>query len=96
MKTPVIETGDFTAYYDQYEDKTFLHCDVFRYNKRVKNDLHAALKLLVALRRTPLFAIHETGDLKHLKFLSMLGFKYVETRNFEDTKLIEIYMKEVI
>jgi len=95
MKTPVIETDDFTAYYDQYEDHTFLHCDVYRYNKSVKIDLRDSLKLLLAIRKSPLYCIHECGDEKHQKFLSMLEFTHVETRKCKDNKIIDIYMKEV-
>ena len=96
MKTPVIETNDFTAYYDQYEDHTFLHCDVYRYNKSVKTDLQQGLKLLLAIRKSPLFAIHELHDSKHLKFITMLGFKYLETRLCLDNCKRDIYVTEEI
>ena len=94
MKTPVIETDDFTAYYDQHEDHTFLHCDVYRYNKSVKKELQQGLKLLLAIRKSPLFAIHELHDSKHLKFITMLGFKYLETRLCLDNCKRDIYVTE--
>lgn len=94
MKTVVIETDDFTAYYDQHQEHTFLHCDVYRYNKSVKSDLQTGLKVLLALRHSPLFAIHEIHDSKHLKFITMLGFKYLETRLCLDSCTRDIYIKQ--
>lgn len=94
MKTVVIETDDFTAYYDQHQEHTFLHCDVHRYNKSVKSDLQTGLKVLLALRQSPLFAIHEIHDSKHLKFITMLGFEYLETRLCLDSCTRDIYIKQ--
>jgi len=94
IKTPVIETSSFTAYYEQYEEHTFLHCDVYRYNRTVKRDLKHGLKLLLLMRTTPLFAIHEQGDTKHLKFLTMLGFEYLTTTPCEDGKNRDIYITD--
>jgi len=92
MKTPVIESDDFTAYYDQYEEHTFLHCDVYRYNKSVKRDLQDSLKLLLAIRKSPLFAIHEQHDNKHLKFLTMLGFEYLTETTCQDDIVRDVYI----
>ena len=94
MKTPVIETDDFIAYYEQYEEHTFLHCDVYRYNRTVKRDLNQGLKLLLLIRVTPLFAIHDQEDIKHLKFLTMLGFDYLTTVSCQDKKLRDIYITD--
>ena len=94
MKTVVIETDDFTAYYDQHQEHTFLHCDVYRYNRSVKTDLQTGLKVLSALRQTPLFALHEIHDSKHLKFITMLGFKYLETRLCLDGCTRDIYITQ--
>lgn len=94
MKTPVIETDDFIAYYEQYEEHTFLHCDVYRYNRTVKRDLNQGLKLLLLIRATPLFAIHDQEDIKHLKFLTMLGFDYLTTVSCQDKKLRDIYITD--
>jgi hypothetical protein len=94
MKTVVIETDDFTAYYDQHQEHTFLHCDVYRYNSSVKSDLQTGLKVLSALRQTPLFALHEIHDSKHLKFITMLGFKYLETRLCLDGCTRDIYITQ--
>ena len=94
MKTPVIETDDFIAYYDQYEEHTFLHCDVYRYNKAVKRDLNQGLKLLLLIRATPLFAIHDQEDIKHLKFLTMLDFEYLTTIKCKDEKNRDVYIIE--
>lgn len=95
MRARVIERDNYTVWFDQYEDQTFLHCEVYRYNKTVKFELINYLKFLLRIRQSPLYAIHERDDPKHLKFLTMLGFKYLETRVTATNKVIEIYHKEV-
>lgn len=92
MRARVIERDNYTVWFDQYEDQTFLHCKVYRYNKTVKFELINYLKFLLRLRKSPLYAIHERDDPKHLKFLTMLGFKYLETRICLDHLSRDIYV----
>ena len=39
MKTPVILYKDYTIFTEQYEDKLFLHCDVYKWNKETKKSV---------------------------------------------------------
>ena len=87
MKVPVIETQDFTIYLDQDSDHTFIHCDVRVYSGTVKRNLEHALQLLLSIRQTPLLALHDQGDSKHHKFLTLLGFEYLtETQCLDGTE----------
>ena len=94
MKVPVIEAENFTAYYDFHGNHTFLHCDVFKYNRSVRKELQQGLKLLVNIRQSPLFAIHEQNDSKHLKFITMLGFEYLTTTVCRDNTARDIYITQ--
>jgi hypothetical protein len=92
-KAVVIEHPHFTAYLEQSGDYTFLHCDVTRYNKAVKRDLLRGLHLLLSMRKSPLFALHEQGDTKHHKFLTMLGFEFLTaTTDCPDEETRDIYI----
>lgn len=76
MKTPVILYKDYTIFTEQYEDKLFLHCDVYKWNKHIKKSLHHSLELILRLYKEDVYALHEnTQDKKHKKFLQMYGFK---------------------
>ena len=94
MRARVIERSNYTVWFDQYEDQTFLHCNVYRYNKTVKKELQNYLQFLLRIRQSPLYAIHQIGDKKHKKFLQMLEFELFETRVTKNKETIEIYFKE--
>ena len=76
MKTPVINTDDYTVYFEYTYNNTFIHCDCYRWSKMVKLQLKSDIDKLVELHRKPIYAVHDIGDKKHLKFLKMLGFEY--------------------
>jgi len=96
MKVPVIESDNFNVYYEHHDGLTWIHCDVFLYNKSVREELLMGMRLLMTLRETPLMALHEHGDFKHKKFLKMLGFSYQQTNLCVDGQARDIYRKEVI
>jgi hypothetical protein len=95
MKVPVMQTRDFDVFYELHDGHTWIHCDVRRYNKSVRNELIVALKLLMAIRETALYAVHEIDDKKHQKFITKLGFKYLQSNLCTDGKQRDIYIKEV-
>ena len=92
MRARVIERGNYTVWFDQHNDYTILHCNVYRYNKTVKKELKNYLKFLLRIRQSPLYALSERGDNKHVKFLTMLGFIYLETKVCLDNKTRDIYV----
>lgn len=88
-KTPVIIRDDYAVFYEpitintQYDPNTienrlfvFVHCDVKRWTPSVKRALSRDFNLLISLIDMPLFAMHTNGDTKHLKFLTLFGFKH--------------------
>ena len=92
MRARVIERSNYTVWFDQHNDYTFLHCNVYRYNKTVKKELQNYLQFLLRIRQSPLYALSERGDTKHVKFLTMLGFLYLETKVCLDEKTRDIYV----
>ena len=94
-KTPVIIRDHYVVYFEVWEGMTFIHCDVFKWNKTIREDLKHNFSLLKKLHRSPIYAVHEQhlGN-KHKKFLSTFGF--VHFADHMDTKgnPIEIYINE--
>ena len=78
MKVPVVTSDDYILYFELYETYTFIHCDCFRWSKMVKKHLEKDLDLLASIHRKDIYAIHETNDKKHLKFIEMLKFVFVK------------------
>ena len=95
MRVPVIQSHNFDVFYEYHDGLTWIHCNVFRYNKSVKKELEMGMRLLMALRDTPLMCLHELDDIKHKKFIKMLGFKYQQTNLCHDGTIRDIYKKEV-
>lgn len=92
MKVVVIDKKEYTVKYDQYLDYTFIHCDInTRWTKAVKAQLKEDFNQLLKLRESPLFAMHELGDEKHLKFLQQFGFKYYQDVVGNDDILRQVY-----
>jgi len=80
MKLPIIERPEYTVFFEPvpYKDHilTFIHCDIrSKWSKSVKERLKRDFEVLTELRESPIFALHTIGDHKHLKFISLFGFK---------------------
>lgn len=79
MKTPVIFSKDYIVYLEEHAGASFIHCDCFGWTKTIKKSLLEDLSLLFTIHRKPVYAVHEIGDDKHLKFLLMMGFTFYNT-----------------
>ncbi len=77
-KVPVVRRPEYTLYFEQAaRDHTFIHCDVYTWSPRVVRQLTADWQAVQALHGGPIFALHTPGDRKHLKFITLFGFKLV-------------------
>lgn len=76
MKTPVIQSKDYTVYFENYNGLTIIHCDCYRWTKETKRSLTEDWLKLQSIHRNPIYAIHEIDDDKHLKFITMMGFEF--------------------
>ena len=92
-KQPVITKKDYIVYLEFAFKMTFIHCDCFRWNKTVKTNLLKDLEKLASLRTEPLFAIHEIDDKKHLKFITMMGFKHFMDFTGADNKMRQLFVR---
>lgn len=79
MKTPVIVSPSYIVYLEEHAGASFIHCDCFGWTKAIKKALTEDLNKLFQIHRKPVFAVHEIGDEKHLKFLSIVGFTFFNT-----------------
>lgn len=93
MKTPVITSNDYTVYFEFSFNMTFIHCDCYRWSKNVKQQLTEDFNKLVSIHRQPIYAIHEIGDDKHLKFITMMGFEHFKDFTGSDNKLRQLFVR---
>lgn len=77
MKTPVIRRKDYVVCFESYHGLTFIHCECASWSKTIKQNLIKDFDVLCSIHEPPIYAFHEIGDSKHLKFLEMFGFKYL-------------------
>lgn len=93
MKIPVIKTKDYTVYLEEDHGSLFIHCDCFKWNKTVKRQLKEDVDKLSKNSIKPIYAIHEVDDRKHLKFISMMGFKYHMDFIGLDNKMRQLFVR---
>ena len=93
MKQPVISNNDYILYLEFAYKSTFIHCDCFRWSKEIKKRLLKDLDKLCELRTEPIFAIHEIEDKKHLKFITMMGFKHFMDFTGADNKMRQLFVR---
>lgn len=95
MKTPVIRRKDYTVYFENHEGNTFIHCDCHRWNKTVKQNLIKDFDVLCSLQEVSIYALHDIGDSKHLKFLTMFGFEWLCDVTCIDDVVRQIFERKV-
>ena len=78
MKVPVISSADYIVYFEPHEQYNFIHCDCFGWSKQIKRQLVEDIDLLTSVYRKDIYAFHELGDNKHLKFIQVFNFTYVK------------------
>lgn len=92
MKLPVVVCDDYTLYLENYLGFWFIHCDCSRWSKTVKQSMFDDL---VSIQHKDFYAIHEIGDKKHEKFLTLFGFEYLEDFVGADNKLRQRYVRRL-
>jgi hypothetical protein len=95
LKAVVISNRFYTVFFEQYQNLTFIHIDVsVSYTATVKQLMLQDLKVLMALRDSPLFALHDPDDLKHKKFLKLMGFSYLQNVPMTSGSVREVFIKD--
>jgi hypothetical protein len=96
LKAVVISNSFYTVFFEQYQNLTFIHIDLnVVYRASIKQAMIHDLKILMSLRDSPIFALHNPSDLKHKKFLKLMGFTYLQPVACIDKTAREIFIKEV-
>ena len=95
MKTPVIQRADYTVYFEYHDGNTFIHCDCHRWSKTVRQNLIHDTDVLIGLQDYPVYALHEIGDIKHLKFLERAKFTYLLNVMCTDGKERQVFERKV-
>jgi hypothetical protein len=79
-KTPVCRRRDYTIYLQEIEGTCWAHCDVTRWSHQTAKQLRADSDAIHAMQGREIFALNEpTGDLKHQKFMALMGFRHHKT-----------------
>lgn len=76
FKVPVCRRLAYTIYLQNIEGTCWAHCDVKRWTARTARQLRADSDVIHAMQGREIYALNEpTGDIKHQKFMSLMGFR---------------------
>lgn len=89
FKVPVYRDNDILLRYEEHLSGTFIHCDIKHWSKAVKERLCSVWGVLSSFHGGPVYALHDSNDRKHEKFLKMFGFKPFE--RLSETKELWIW-----
>ena len=81
LKVPVVCRSEYTLSLEQpLGHAPFIHCDIHvPWSPSVLGKLREDWALLCSLRGGPLRALHVPGDRKHLKFITLFGFRKLDS-----------------
>lgn len=89
LKVPVCKTEHYVIRFEEHLKGTFVHCDVFQWNKTIKENLQKSWDSVTSSHGGPIYALHDSHDRKHEKFLKLFGFKRL--KHLPDFKEIWIW-----
>jgi hypothetical protein len=79
FKVPVYRDSDILLRYEEHIYGTFIHCDVTKWSPQVKRKLLRVLDVLFSFHGGPVYALHDSNDRKHEKFLKLCGFRQLKS-----------------
>lgn len=91
-KDPIIQTPDYIIYEEILDGFVILHTDVFMWNKRVKEDFILNLNRITN-HYGVVYTYHFKDDLKHKKFLELIGGKYYKEGDPYGERELEWWIK---
>lgn len=83
-KVPVFQIPEAVIYLEEFGGHTFGHCDVFKWSPRVAKVLRSAWNAITRQHGGVIYALHVPGDVKHLKWCELFGFKFFTSTNCDD------------
>jgi hypothetical protein len=93
MKIPVVQNKDYIIYLEYYANIYWLHADVFRWTKEVKNKFIKDLDTMQSLLNAPIYGLVDNDKLS--KFGNILKFKYVTDSVGVDGNVYKIYNRSI-
>lgn len=75
FKVPVYQDDDILLRYEEHLSGTFIHCDIKKWSKSVKERLCFVWAVLSVFHGGPVYALHDSTDRKHEKFLKLFEFR---------------------
>jgi hypothetical protein len=93
MKIPVVQNKDYVIYLEYYANIHWLHADVFRWTKEVKNKFIKDLDTMQSLLNDDIFALIDNDKLE--KFAKLIGFTYVKDLIGKDNNIYKIYHRSL-
>jgi hypothetical protein len=95
MKVPVVNREHYIQYIEYFNDLHFLHTDVFKWSKEIKQEYLKDLDTLQRLLDSPLFGVVEDTNTKLSKFGESIGFSYVKDLDGHDGNTYKIYKRSL-
>lgn len=93
MKIPIVQNKDYVIYLEYYANIHWLHADVFRWTKKVKNKFIKDLDTMQSLLNAPIYGLVDNDKLS--KFGNILKFKYVTDSVGVDGNVYKIYNRSI-
>jgi len=95
MKIPIVNRKDYTQYLEYFNNMHFLHTDVFKWSKEIKQQYIKDLNQLQSLLNVPLYGLVEIENDKLSKFGSKVGFKFVKNLLGNDGNTYKIFIRSL-
>lgn len=75
LKVPICKRPEFIVRLEEHIEGTFIHCDVFKWNKQVKKEILEVWDSISRLHGGPIYTFVGSDDIKIQKFMQLFGFK---------------------
>ena len=92
MKTSVINSKDYTVYTEYVQGYVFIHMDVFKWNKTIRQSFLKDWTTWASEQSQPIFAMPFIDDTKMFKWVSMCGFKLFKLHPCTDCVTRKLYI----
>jgi len=91
-KVPVVNKPNYTIWLENYKNiATFIHADVYKYNKSVRQEFGKDLNKLMDLHQNPLYVLTQSDNKKLKKFMNIYGLTLDHTPFCNDGIEREVY-----
>jgi len=91
-RVPVVNRPEYIIWLENYKGiANFIHADVYKYNKTVREDFGKDLDKLMDLHVDPLYVLTKTDNKKLKKFMSIYGLELDHRPDCDDGVAREVF-----